>query len=289
MQDDAVQRPDLALLAAEAGLGDAQIHVRRIGAAGPHWSRDDGRTIYPASMIKVPLAAAAGAAIHAGRLRWDTPVTVDPRNATVNDAPSPIAPGYRTTVEELTTYMLQRSDNVATNQLFDVLGRERATADVHALGFTGTAFRRKLSGALPLIDDPEATGRNTFPAAEAAELFVALAEDRIPEAAALRRILATSWWDVKLSRGLEPGDAFAHKTGDTDEVSHDGGILTLPGGARWVVVVFTELASSDEHDARFGAFMRALRPYLLGSGGALASEGAVGEPGNRASTPPEQE
>ncbi|HEY6237265.1 MAG TPA: serine hydrolase [Candidatus Elarobacter sp.] len=284
-----MQRLDLALLAHEAGLGGAQIHVRSPDPAGPTWCRDDGRTIYPASMIKVPLAAATGAAIRAGRLRWDTPVTVDPRNATLNDAPSPIEPGYTTTVEELTTFMLQRSDNVATNQLYDVLGRERATADVHALGFPATAFRRKLSGALPLIDDPEATGRNTLPAAEAAELFVALAEDRIPEAAALRRILATSWWDVKLSRGLEPGDAFAHKTGDTDEVAHDGGILTLPNGARWVIVVFTELASSDEHDARFGAFMRALRPYLLGPGRALASEGAVGEPGNRASTTPEQE
>jgi beta-lactamase class A len=265
------------------------MHVRLLGPAGPAWSRDDGRWVYPASMIKLPLAAAAGVAIDDGRLRWDTPVTVDPRNATLNDAPSPIEPGYRTTVEELTTYMLQRSDNVATNQLYDVLGRERATADVRALGFTQTAFRRKLSGALPLIDDLEATGRNTFPAAEAAELLAALADDRIPEAPALRRILATSWWDVKLSRGLEAGDAFAHKTGDTDEVAHDGGILTLPGGARWVVVVYTELASSDEHDARFGAFMRALRPHLLGFRGAVASEGALAEPGNRASTPPDQE
>jgi beta-lactamase class A len=240
-------------------------------------------------MIKVPLAVAVGVAIRAGRLAWDSPIIVDPRNATLNDAPSPIAPGYRTAVEELTTYMLQRSDNVATNQLYDVLGRERATEDIRALGFPGTAFRRKLSGSLPLIDDPEATGRNTFPAAEAAELFAALADDRVPEAASLRGILSTSWWDVKLSRGLEPDDAFAHKTGDTDEVSHDGGILTLPGGARWVVVVFTELASSDAHDARFGAFMRALRPHLVAFERAPGSEGALAEPGNRASTTPEQE
>ncbi len=275
--------PDLAALAEKTGLGAAQMHVRRLAPGGPAWSRDDGRPVYPASMIKVPLAAAIGVAIRAGRLRWNTTATVDARNATVNDAPSPMLPGYRTTVEELTTYMLQRSDNVATNQLYDVLGRDRATADIAALGYPGTAFRRKLSGSLPLIDDPEATGRNTFPAAEAAELFAAIAANRIPEAAALRRILATSWWDVKLSRGLEPGDVFAHKTGDTDEVAHDGGILTLPGGARWAIVVYTELPSSDEHDARFGAFMRALRPYLL------ASEGALDEPGNRASTPPEQE
>ena len=46
-------------------------------------------------------------------------------------------------------------------------------------------------------------------------------------------------------------------------VAHDAGILTLPGGARWVVVVYTQLASSDEADARFGEFMRALRPFLL--------------------------
>ena len=253
------------MLAERTGLGEAQIHLRRLGPAGSAWERDDGRPVYPASMIKVPLAVAVTTAIGEGRLGWETPVTVDPRNATLNDAPSPMLPGYATTVEELVTLMLQRSDNVATNQLYDLLGRDRATADVHALGFTGTVFRRKLSGSLPLIDDPEASGRNTFPAREAAALFAAIAEDRVPGAAELRRILATSWWDVKLSRGLEPGDAFAHKTGDTDECAHDGGILTLRDGSRRVVVVYTELPSSEENDLRFGAFMRALRPHLTSS------------------------
>lgn len=260
-----MDQPDLAALAERAGLGAAQIHVAGLAPGGPAWRHDDGRPVYPASMIKVPLAAAAGRAIAAGRLRWDTAVTVGSRNATVNDAPSPMVPGYETTVEELVTCMLQRSDNVATNQLFDLLGRERATADVHALGFPDVFFRRKLSGALPLIDDPEATGRNAFSARDAAALFAAIAADRVPHAAALRRILATSWWDVKLSRGLAPGDAFAHKTGDTDECSHDGGILALADSSRWVVVVYTELPSSEENDQRFGAFMRALRAHLSAS------------------------
>jgi beta-lactamase class A len=251
------------VLAEQTGLGRAQIHVRRLAPGGPHWSRDDGRTVYPASMIKLPLAVAAAVAIRAGRLDWGTPVTIDARNLTVNDAPSPSAAGFVSTVRELTTLMLQRSDNVATNQLYDLLGRTRATTDVQALGYRETSFRRKLSGELPLIEDPEATGRNAFPAAEAAQLFADIAEQRVPGAVVLLNILSTSWWDVKLSRGLEPGDDFAHKTGDTDEVAHDGGILTLPGGARWVVVVYTELASSDEADARFARFMRALRPSLL--------------------------
>jgi beta-lactamase class A len=252
----------LGVLAEQAGLGAAQIHLTALDRQ-LRISRDDGRWLYPASLIKLPLAVAAGAAIDAGRIGWSTPVTVEPANDTPNDTPSPMIPGYRTTVEELVTLMLQRSDNVATNVLYDVLDRERATSDLHGLGFRQTFFRRKLSGAMPLIDDPGATGRNSFPAAEAVTLLTALARERLPQAAALRRILATSWWDVKLSRGLAPGDAFSHKTGDTDEVSHDAGILTLDDGARWAIAVYTELPSSDEHDLRFGAFMRALRPFLI--------------------------
>jgi beta-lactamase class A len=254
-------REDLGSLAEQTGLGGAQIHLANLASA-ERWGRDDGRWLYPASMIKLPLAVAAGAAIEAGRLRWADAVTVEECNSTPNDTPSPMVPGYRTTVEELVTLMLQRSDNVATNVLYDVLERGRATADVQSLGFRQTFFRRKLSGSEPLIDDPAATGRNSFPAAEALELLIALDADSLPGSTALRRILATSWWDVKLSRGLEPDDRFSHKTGDTDEVSHDGGLLSLADGSRWAIVVYTELPSSEENDERFGAFMRALRPFV---------------------------
>ena len=255
---------ELRLLGERAGLQGAQIRLIAL-PSGTQVASDDGRWLYPASLIKLPLAVAAAQAIEDGRLAWGTPVAIDGANLTPNDAPSPMVPGYRTDVAELVTLMLQRSDNVATNQLLDVLGRGRATADVHALGFDPTFFRRKLSGATPLIDDPAATGRNSLPAAEAAALLAALDAGRLPQAERLRSILSSSWWDVKLSRGLEPGDAFAHKTGDTDEVSHDAGILTLADGARWVIVVYTELPSCEENDHRFGAFMRALRPHLLDS------------------------
>ena len=248
-------------LARDAGLGDAAIHVQCLSDARA-WSTDDGRWRYPASLIKLPLAIAATAAMERGELGWQTPVAIDAANMTPNDAPSPLQPGYVSTLRELVELMLQRSDNVATNQLYDLLDRRRATVCLGALGFPETAFRRKLSGAEPLIDDPQADGRNSFPASEAAAVLRALAEDRLPGAGELRAIMATNWWDVKLSRGLGPGDAFTHKTGDTDEVSHDAGILDLAGGGRWIVVVYTDLPSSDEHDRRFGSFMRALRPFL---------------------------
>lgn len=213
-------------------------------------------------MIKVPIAAAVTRLWAEGACRGADQVTIAEANLTPNDGASPFAPGYRATLEELARLMLVRSDNVATNTLIDVVGRERATAFAREWGLGATAIRRKLSGSLPLIPDPEASGRNAHPAGDAARLFELIAQDALPGAPWLRGALASQEWNTKLSAGLAPGDRFAHKTGDTDEVSHDGGILELTSGRRYVVVVYTALPSSTENDARFGEFMRRLRPLL---------------------------
>jgi beta-lactamase class A len=253
---------ELALWAERAGLNGAAIYLARVDAPGIVAALDDGQTLSPASMIKTPLAVAAAAAEHDGRLRWGDRVEVGAGNMTFNDAPSPLKPGYVATLAELVELMLQRSDNVATNVLIDVLDRRRASEDLAALGFPETAIRRKLSGSEPLIDDPESLGRNAHPAREAAELFRRIALEDVPGARIIRSVLAGQYWNGKLSAGLAEGDLFAHKTGDTDEVSHDGGILTLASGERYVVVVYSALPTGDASDACFGTFMRAVRPHL---------------------------
>ena len=253
---------EVAIVADAAGLGSATIYLASLDRDRPRLALDSGHSIYPASMIKTPLATVTAAAVDAGRTHWDDRVAVDEGNMTFNDAPSPLEPGYTATVVELVELMLTRSDNVATNVLIDLLGRDPATAGAHALGLREPAFRRKLSGKLPLIDDPGATGRNSHPAREAADLFERIARGSVPSATLLHRFLRGQMWNTKLSAGLEPGDRFAHKTGDTDDASHDGGILELAGGGRYVIVVYSELASNDETDARFAAFMRRVRPML---------------------------
>jgi len=252
----------LADLAARAGLDGARIHLIEVdGDRG--WTLDDGAYIYPASLIKLPLALVAAAQVANGERRWDDPVTVTAGSWTVNDAPSPLAIGAAASLDELVTLMLRRSDNVATNVLIDLFERRAASALLAELGFPATLVRRKVSGALPLIYDPQADGRNRFPPAECAALLLALARRRLPEAAHLRTILAENWWNTKLSTGLLPGETFAHKTGDTSEVSHDAGILRLRDGSRWVLTVYTELEASEANDPRFGAFLTSLRPHLL--------------------------
>lgn len=251
----------LAALCRNQGLEPASAVVadldtdRRAAATAPY------QPFYPASTIKVPLVAAAFAAA----LEPEATFVVRQENMTANDAASPLVPGYRATLRELMHRAIADSDNVATNELFDIVGRERATAvAATALGLQATRFARKLSGSDPLIEDPQwdGTSRNAHPAGDAARLFAAIARRETAGAAEIERMLLAQRWNDKLSAGLSDGDVFAHKTGDTSEVTHDGGILTTAGGQRYVIVVYAGLPSTPENSARFGPLMRALREFL---------------------------
>jgi beta-lactamase class A len=252
----------LAMLAVEAGLTGASIVLAALDEPAWEATHEPNRLIYPASMIKVPIAATLAERCTARSLDWGERVRVAPANLTANDAPSPFVAGYEATLGELARAAIALSDNTATNVLIDVLGRENVAIACERFGLRATAVRRKLSGSLPLIVDPEATGRNAHPAADAALLFAAIARDDATELRFVRAALAAQHWNDKLTRGLLPGDTFAHKTGDTDECSHDGGILTLENGRRFIIVVYTTLAAGPETDVLFGNFMSALRPYL---------------------------
>jgi len=249
-------------LAENAGLRKASIVLRRLGTCGGQALLDPEQPHAPASMIKVPIAAVLVADWAEGRSAPADLVTVEAQNLTPNDLPSPLVAGYRSSLEEVAGLMLTRSDNVATNVLIDVLGRERVGERCRSWGLQATAVRRKLSGALPLIEDPAATGRNSHPAGDSARLFGLIAQGSHFPNRWLLAALAAQEWNEKLPVGLSAGDRFAHKTGDTDEVSHDGGILDLAAGPRWIVVVYSALPSSPANDERFGRFMRDLRPHL---------------------------
>ncbi|HEY3677031.1 MAG TPA: serine hydrolase, partial [Candidatus Tumulicola sp.] len=233
--------------------------------AGPGSTVDSERAVYPASMIKVPLAATCLLEAAAGRFSTTGRVQISTANMTANDAESPLVPGYIASVDQLIRLAIERSDNVATNQLLDLVGRERATElAAERLGLANTQFSRKLSGSEPLIDDPGWDGvhRNAHPAADAAALFVRIDAGDFEGASVLRECLLRQHWNDKLSAGLEAGDTFAHKTGDTDEVTHDAGILSTREGRRYVLVVYAAMPSSPENNARFGPFMHAMRALL---------------------------
>lgn len=251
---------------AKSGITDASVVIRRLDRCDvPAVELNADHYLYPASMIKTPLALAALAMVEDGGLALDHRYEVTQSNMTANDKESPMVPGYNAPLSQIIELMLTISDNVATNMLFDILGREKATALVQQrFGLTNTGFYRKLSGSEPLIVDPgwDKQHRNSHPASDAARLFELIARDRVPFARYFRQILDRQEWKNKLPAGLCPGDHFAHKTGDTDEVTHDGGILDTQEGASYVLVVYTGMESNDANNAKFGPFMTELRKAL---------------------------
>jgi beta-lactamase class A len=219
--------------------------------------------IYPASMIKLPLAIAAIDAVERGILATDD-LHVHDHHITSNDAYSPLVAGETAALWDLIGLMISRSDNIATNVLLDAVGRVRGTEilrDVY--GCKNTHLRRYLSGSDPRIIDRQATGENEHSARDCAHLFTLVAQSQIPHADRLIEALEQQYWNGKLSAGLHRSDRFAHKTGDTSDVSHDGGILTLADGSRYVVVLYTRCSTSDDTDRKFADFMRELRPWLF--------------------------
>jgi beta-lactamase class A len=239
------------------------VRGRRFGA----WRKDEN--VYPASVIKVPIMAEAFRRYEAGELSPDAAVTVTASNQTTTwGGETPFAAGTRTTVQALVERMITHSDNVATNQLMDVLGRTRVTDYMRSLGLPTFLLGRKLSGSDPLIEDPDMVGRNRLPPAEIATLLTLLAADRLPNAARQREILRSCLHDEKLAAGLHAGDLFAHKTGETSEQSHDAGILDTADGKRFVVVLYTtpepsvDHADADHVNAQMTAWMRTVRESL---------------------------
>ena len=257
---------EVARAAGEAGMAQISFVLWPLGGTdGNRVELDAGLGLYPASMIKTPLAAACYSLAASGDLPKHSQYEVTDANMTANDTASPLVPGYRCSLDQLIELAITRSDNVATNMLFDIAGRERATAIAqNEFGLEGTAFHRKLSGSLPLIEDPlwDGVHRNAHPALDAARLFDLIAGNRVPYSRELRATLERQQWNDKVPAGLRPADRFAHKTGDTDEVTHDGGILTTESGSKYVLVVYTGMESNETNNRKFAPFMRALRTFL---------------------------
>jgi beta-lactamase class A len=231
------------------------------------------------SVIKVPIMATVLQRVKEGRLGLGDRVTLrlDQRRI-----PSGVLyaldPGLRPTVRDLLTLMTIVSDNVATDALADLVGRDAVTRHMESLGLRETRIRfsdldwdRLWLGQLD-PDFAKASGERSidfpfdrYPAARVGEafrrvieesglffgrstpremglLFASMARGELvsKEASALMvSILKRQQVDDRFPRYLGDGVVVAHKTGDGQPwVGNDAGILWVKGQPT-VLVVFT--------------------------------------------------
>ena len=241
--------------------------------SGCSWHHDGGRWFHAASTIKVAVLAAVFDAIDAGRFSAESRVHVRNRFFSAidgqpfrvqasRDADGDVhaAIGRTLRIAELVRYMIGTSSNLATNLLIDVVGLDQATRALAARGVTGIDLQRGVE------DDRafEAGCSNRVTADGLVSLLRAIRDvKRFSPASvdAMTDILL----DQRFSGGIGPGlpdgvravARVAHKTGDISTVSHDAGLVFLPGRPPYAVALLAE--SPGDAGVRTAALIAASR------------------------------
>ncbi len=240
-------------------------------ATGETAGREDHRRFHAASTMKVPVLVELYRAIGRGELAADRPVPI--RNdfkSIVDGSPFVLireedgdpdlyaAVGESRPVEELARRMIQRSSNLATNLLIELLDPKRVTAEMRTLGANDIEVLRG-------VEDEKAFEAGLINSTTAYDLQVilrAIAEKKaVSEAAsaAMIEILEGQEFKTKIPAGLPPGTRVANKTGDITGVHHDAAIVFPEGRAPYVLVVLTEgYPSEEEADASIAAVSKAV-------------------------------
>jgi beta-lactamase class A len=153
--------------------------------------------------------------------------------------------GQRESLRRLTELMITVSSNLATNILIELVGADRAQATMRELGADSIAVLRGVED----IKAYEAGLSNTTTARDLGVIFTAIAEHRAASPESSRDmidILARQEFNEGIPAGLPPDVRVAHKTGSITEIRHDGGIVYLPNGRAYVLVVLTRGIANDD-------------------------------------------
>jgi beta-lactamase class A len=181
--------------------------------------------------------------------------------------------GRTYTLSELVRFMIVNSDNVASNVLLGRIGNGSAEAGMDAvnntmasLGFLNSRWERRL-----LDTAAQQRGLENVTTAEdlaqmlrriwAKQLLSDQASERMLSLLRERGDIDKDW----LGRGLPPGTSFLHINGTLAGVRNDAGIVELPGGQAYVLVVCQDgLANEPAGEAAIANLARRVHEIVTG-------------------------
>jgi beta-lactamase class A len=189
-----------------------------------------GERVKAASVIKLGLLAALMDRVDRGRLDLATSVHIPAGSSnivggsgTLRDRDFPLD----ITVDELMRLMVQVSDNTATNVLIDVAGG----FDVVNAFMAGHGYETLWLGRKMIHPASPPLRENYITAGEVTELVVELWEGTLVSRTSSDRILDLMRGQLVNTKygAVIPREHLANKTGELADVSHDSGVITLPG------------------------------------------------------------
>jgi len=219
--------------------------------------------LHPASTIKVHVMLEVFRQAHEGLLALDDQVPVINSFSSIadgskysldvnDDAEQTLYPrlGETETIRQLTRLMIVRSSNLATNILLEAVGAKNVNQFIRDLGIHDVTVRRGIedNAAFRLGMNNSATARGLT------QTMKLIAEKKVvSEEAAEQMIQILLGQEFNESiPALLPGTVqVAHKTGWTDDVYHDTGILYPEGRKPYILSLmtkgFTEKQEQDAH------------------------------------------
>ncbi len=153
--------------------------------------------------------------------------------------------GEKETIAKLAYEMIIRSSNLATNLLISLAGPDNIMESLKAMGAHDMKVLRG-------VEDNKAFQKglnNTTTAYDLALLFEQMAEEKLVSAEASQamiRILLDQQFNEIIPAQLPADVKVAHKTGSITGVQHDSGIVFLPDGRKYVLVLLSRFDPADE-------------------------------------------
>jgi beta-lactamase class A len=146
--------------------------------------------------------------------------------------------GKKSTIRELVFKMITVSSNLATNILIELVGPENVMRTINAMGLKDIKVLRGVEDGKAF----RAGKNNTTTAFDLAVIFESIARGTVVSRSAcdsMITILRAQQFKDMIPAKLPPDVIVAHKTGSITNVQHDSGIIALPNGRSYVLVILS--------------------------------------------------
>ncbi len=234
----------LGSVARESGLSDqASIGICQLSRDCIHL-RGNSPPISPASLIKLPIAVALMQKVEQEKISLNQQVFVTPGNFT-EDSSTQIVSKQNYPIQMLLEEMIDRSSNIATNQLIDYLGSDYINQFLENRGYQVTRVNFKLMGKNIMPSNP-GTGANRVTVNELTEMMVQIYNGETPGAKMLVETLNRQY-DRNLGFAALQGTKaqwLGEKTGENSLVLGTTLAMSIDGEA-YMMTVIDKSSGSD--------------------------------------------
>jgi CubicO group peptidase (beta-lactamase class C family)/beta-lactamase class A len=244
-------------------------------STGKQFFINEHETFHAASTMKTPILIETYKLAAAGKLRITDSILVKNQFRSIYDG-SNYSPdstddsehdlytkiGTKLTIFDMLHLMITMSSNLATNNMVELVGAKNANATMRSLGAKDMLVLRG-------VEDDKAFDRGMNNTTTAYDLMLVMESLALGKAVskeasdAMIKIMFDQHFTDKIAKNLPTGVKVASKSGSLAGVSHDSGIVFMPDGRKYVVVLLSRgVLSYDDVNKTLANVSKLIYDYL---------------------------